>query len=189
MLSDLNLTLGRVLMARVVSNAPGGRGTLSIAGMPIDAELPAELSEGQEIKLQVRELTPERVVLAMQSDQASPATADPPALAASSVTSAQLGNGDVEVRERHQSSHAGQSPEQATHTLAIRYDAPAAGPIDLYFVLTPDALHVQVSVAAGATFDTATERAEELGDALQDSAARTATVSVRPRFDPVDLYA
>lgn len=95
----------------------------------------------------------------------------------------------MEVRERHQSSHAGQSPEQATHTLAIRYDAPAAGPIDLYFVLTPDALHVQVTVAAGTTFDTASEQAEQLGDALQDSAARTATVSVRPRFDPVDLYA
>jgi hypothetical protein len=186
LLPDVKLTLGRELMARVVGNEPGARGSLSIAGLLIDAELPPELSEGDEIKLQVRELTPERVVLAMQSDDAPPT---PPPLVPDSATGAQLGSGDIQLRERHRSDHGGQSPEQATHTLAIRYDAPSAGPVDLYFVLTPDALHVQVTVAAGETFDTAKERAENLGDALQDSAARAATVTVRPRFDPVDLYA
>jgi hypothetical protein len=189
LLSDVNLTLGRELMARVVSNEPGARGSLSIAGMIIDAELPADLSKDQEVKLQVRELTPERVVLAMQSDEAPAPTTFPPPPGPSPGIAGQGAHGNIEVRERHRSSHDGQGPEQAAHTLGIRYDAPSAGPVDLYFVLTPDALHVQVTVAAGATFDIADESAQNLGDTLNGDGARTATVTVQPRFDPVDLYA
>ena len=51
-------------MARVVTTAgPGGKGALSIAGVVIDAELPKQVKAGQDLRLVVKEVTAERVVL------------------------------------------------------------------------------------------------------------------------------
>jgi len=62
---DLKLDIGRLLMVRVASVEADGRGVLSLAGMLLEAELPESVSAGQELRLQVRELTPEKVVLAI----------------------------------------------------------------------------------------------------------------------------
>jgi hypothetical protein len=185
LLPEINLSLGRELMARVVSNDAEGHGSLSIAGMLLEAELPAELKEGQELRLQVRELTPDRVVLGLQTqDQQQPS---PQAALVPMPGQPPPGTGRLEIQERHSS--AGGDPKQATHTLALRYDAPTAGPVDMYFVLTPAALHLQLTVAAGDAFDAAHARSDSLDGSLKESAARSVTVSIKPRYDPLDLYA
>lgn len=184
LLPEINLSLGRELMARVVSNDAAGRGSLSIAGMLLEAELPEDLKEGQELRLQVRELSPDRVVFGLQPEDEQP----PPQFAPTPVpVQPSPGTGGLEVQERHSS--AGGDPEQATHTLALRYDAPTAGPVDMYFVLTPGALHLQLTVAAGDAFDAAQARSASLDGSLKETAARSVTVSIKPRYDPVDLYA
>src|SRR5437763_16962473 len=72
--AELRVAPGRALMARVMSADGSGRGSLSIAGAVVEAKLPKEVQAGQELRLSVREITPERVVLGL-SDQAGPAAA------------------------------------------------------------------------------------------------------------------
>jgi hypothetical protein len=189
LLPDISLTLGRELMARVVSNDAAGHGSLSIAGMLLPAELPAELQAGQELKLQVRELTSDRVVFGMQPQDEPQAQAELPLPLAQIVPPIPpSGNGTLLVQERHSAHADGEDPELASHTLALRYEAPNAGPVDMYFVLTPEALHLQLTVAAGAPFDRAQRLGGQLDGALSEAAERTVRVSIKPRYDPVDVY-
>ena len=53
---------------------------LSLAGMLLEAELPDNVRAGQELRLQVRELTPDKVVLAIkeESQPPPPAAVDAP---------------------------------------------------------------------------------------------------------------
>lgn len=194
LLPGVSLTLGRELMARVVSNDGAGHGSLSVAGMLLPAELPEELQAGQELKLQVRELTPDKVVFGMQAQD------EPQPQAESQLPQVPVGtpmpptpmppvdNSQVLVRERHSSHAGGKDPAQTTHTVALRYEAPSAGAVDMYFVLTPEALHLQLTVAGGVAFDLAQALGGPLDGALKEAAERTVTVSIKPRYDPVDVY-
>jgi hypothetical protein len=174
---ELRIAPGRVLMARVVT-VEGGRGSLSIAGTLIDAELPKNVRAGEDLRLVVREVSTDRVLLGL-TDQA--ASAVPPA-------PAQLpGGGSVRVSERDESASAGPSPD--THTLALRYDAPALGPVDLRFELDSGSLRVGVSLAPGGSLAAAQAGAEELRAALAAAVPHTVSVTVTPRREPLDLYA
>lgn len=191
LLPDVSLALGRELMARVVSNGIDGRGSLSIAGMLVEAQLPDELQAGQELKLQVRELTADKVVFTAQAqdDPRSQAAAQVPQIPIDAPPGPARGDGRLQVQERPSSHGGDQDPAQATHTLALRYDAPGAGPVDMFFVLSPGVLHLQLTVASGAAFDTAQALIAPLDVALEEAAERSVTVSIKPRFDPVDIYA
>ncbi len=64
----LRLRPGRAVMARVVSLAGSGRGTLAIAGAVIEAALPPGVHPGQELRLLVRHCDEQRVVFEVPSD-------------------------------------------------------------------------------------------------------------------------
>jgi hypothetical protein len=187
LLPDVSLCPGRELMARVVTN-DAGRGGLSIAGMLVEAELPEELQAGDELRLQVRELSTYRVVFGIQPD---PNRTQPQRDSEAELTAPLPPPGTrspLLVQERP-SSHADASdPTQRTHTLALRYDTPSAGPVDMYFVLAPGALHLQLTLAAGDPFEAAETTREVLRESLRASAGRAVTITVKPRFDPVDVY-
>jgi hypothetical protein len=175
--AELRVAPGRVMMARVVA-AEGGRGSLSIAGMLIDAELPKNVRAGEDLRLVVKEVSADRVLLSLTDPAAS---AVPPPLA-------QLpGGGSVRVSEREASASARTSPD--THTLALRYDAPALGAVDLRFELDSGSLRVGVSLAPGDPLAAGMAGAEELRAALADALPRTVSVTVTPRREPLDLYA
>lgn len=176
---ELKLAPGRALMARVVrAETAVARGALSIAGNVIEAELPKRLGAGDEVKLLVREVSPEKVVLSLSQEGA--AVAQPP-------VATLPGGGRVRVSERDQTPDR---PDAAgVHTLAIRYDAPSLGPVDLRFALDPASLRVTVAVAPGQPYEAARAAAAKLGDALSSSVGRTVSVSVTPRQDPVEIYA
>jgi hypothetical protein len=185
--TELRVAPGRGLMARVINVGPGGRGTLSIAGMPIDAKLPPGVQAGQDLRLVVRHVSPEQVVLSL-SGEAGAAVAQSPAVVELP------GGGHVRVTERDADSESGGRQSAAgtgRHVLALAYDAPALGTVDLRFELDPQSLRVHATLAAGGAAASASDAAVELRDALSEAlgGGRTVTVEITPRREPLDVYA
>jgi hypothetical protein len=181
--TELKIAPGRVLMARVVSADGTGRGSLNIAGTTLEAELPEEVQAGQDLRLTVRHVTPDRVELSM-SDPAA-------ALAAAAQKAALPGGGAVHVSERDagSSSGGGSGPGDGRHSLSLRYDAPALGPIDLRFDLDPESLRLTATLAAGDPVEQARVTAGDLQATLADALGRPVAVEVKPRREPLDVYA
>jgi len=178
--AELRLAPGRAMMARVVSVSPAGRGSLSIAGALIDAELPRGVEAGQELRLTVRHVSAERVVLGL-SDQNAPAAAAAPAAPLP-------GGGTVQVTERDPGgASAGRGGDR--HSMALRYEAPALGPVDLRFDLDPQSLRVSAVFAAGEPVEQARASAGELRDALSQALGRPVAVEISARREPLDVYA
>jgi hypothetical protein len=178
--AELRIAPGRAMMARVVSLNPAGRGSLSIAGALIDAKLPPGVEAGQELRLTVRHVRPEQVVLGLSDQNAPPPAAAPPA---------QLpGGGTVQVTERDaRNQSAGQGADR--HSLAIVYNAPALGPVDLRFELDPTSLRVTAVVAAGEPAEQARAHATELTSVLSEALGRPVKVDITARREPLDVYA
>jgi hypothetical protein len=100
----------------------------------------------------------------------------------------------VRVSERDADSEGGSdratAPGTGRHVLALAYDAPALGTVDLRFELDPGSLRVNVALAAGAPAARATDAAAELRDALSQALdGRPVTVEITPRREPLDVYA
>jgi hypothetical protein len=180
--TDVKLTVGRELMVRVATVTAEGRGVLSLAGMLLEAELPTNVRAGDELRLQVRELTPERVVLAIK-DESQPL----PQVAVDAPMVVPLpGGGSVKVTERDAGGLLAAGDQ--THTLTLRYDAPSLGAVDLHFTLTAGALALTVAVAPGA-YETADEHSSTLQTTLTTEVERPAKVTVVARREPVEVFA
>jgi len=115
------------------------------------------------------------------SDQNLPPPAAPPA--------AQLpGGGTVQVTERDARNRAaGKGSDR--HSLAIVYNAPALGPVDLRFDLEQTSLRVTAVLAAGEPAEQARAHATELTSALSEALGRPVTVDITARREPLDVYA
>jgi hypothetical protein len=180
--TELRIAPGRALMARVVNTDGHGRGVITIAGEPLEAALPEHVQAGQELKLVVRQATPERVVLGLADQLPNPQAQEVPLPGGGSI---RITDEDPATKGR---AGAGGRGSQ-THNLFLRYDAPALGPVDLRFELTPAALRLSVAVAPGHALQQAAAGARELQDSLQAALEQTVNVAVEPRHDPLDLYA
>ena len=64
--------------------------------------------------------------------------------------------------------------------MALRYDAPALGALDLHFELDPGGLRVQVTAPAGAAFALAQSQAPALREALAAAGTSAVSVTVNP---------
>ena len=112
--TELRIAPGRALMARVVTADGLGRGSLNIAGAVIDATLPKDIQAGQELRLTVAHVSPDRVELSLSGQ-------DPATLAAAASEAVPLpGGGTVQVAERDAGGGGGASGSQGTdrHALA-----------------------------------------------------------------------
>ena len=178
--TDIKLAVGRELMVRVASVTAEGRGVLSLAGILLDAELPGNVRAGEELRLQVRELTPEKVVLAIRDDT------PPPAAAVDLPRIPLPGGGFVKVTERDAGGPL--TAGDQTHALTVRYDAPTLGQVELRFTLSSGALALTVAVAPGA-YETTEEHAAQLQSTLAAATERPATVTVVARREPVEVFA
>jgi len=202
---DIKIVPGRAVMARVVQAPPGQKGSLSIAGYLLDAELPEDVQAGQDLRLVVKDVNAERVLLAVtdphgaeqaqqsqQSQQTQPSQplqtpAPDPSLVAPSVVPLP-GGGSVQVTEREAGGRGGRQGER--QDVVLRYDAPALGAIDLRFQMDAGALSVSVSAAPGQPLERAQAGADTLRRALTASMpGRAVSVTVTPRRGPLDLYA
>jgi hypothetical protein len=203
LLPDLRLTVGRAVMARVVS--PGGaggagganesRGTLSIAGYLLGAELPRGVKAGQELRLEVRDIDDRRVLLGI-ADHPEPepdAAAPSPAAHAATAPIPLPGGATLRIVEHPGEDEDGGgrrgSGEGSSRTLALRLDGVALGAVDLRFELDPATLRVGVALSPGAALEAATREADALRGALAAGADRAVSVTVSARRDPLDVYA
>lgn len=200
---DIKIVPGRAVMARVVQAPAGQRGSLSIAGYLLEAELPDNVRAGEDLRLVVREVSTDRVLLAItdpheatpqqqQAQQAQAPTApiplpDPSLSAPPPVPLP--GGGSVQVAERDAGGRGGGASGER-HNVLLRYDGPAVGAVDLRFAMDAQTLHLGVTMAPGQPLELARASAETLRQALAASLPeRTVSVTVSPRREPLDLYA
>jgi hypothetical protein len=177
---ELRIAPGRVLAARVLTADATGRGSLTIAGAVIEAALPKDVQAGQELRLTVRHVSPERVVLGL---------ADPSAVAAAAAPVTLPGGGTVSVGEREAGGGSAGPGSSERHALALHYDAPALGRVDLRFELDPQSLRLTATFAVGEPVERARAAAGELRDALAAGLGRPVALDINARREPLDVYA
>jgi|SRR6185312_14501996 len=207
---DIKIVPGRAVMARVVQAAPGQKGSLSIAGYVLDAELPEDVQTGQDLRLVVRDVSAERVLLAItdpreaeqsqqsqhgqesgpaqQTQQGQPLPGQPDPSAVTQPPVSLPGGGDVRVTERDAGGREGRPGER--QNVQLRYNAPALGAVDLRFQMDAGSLSLAVTLAPGQPLQLAQDGAESLRQALAASLpGRAVSVTVAPRREPLDVYA
>lgn len=178
-LPEVTLREGASVMARVASRGEG-HGVLVLAGIPLTAQLPRGVEAGATLKLRIEEVSPERVVLRM--DAQAPAL-DP--LATAPAPPRPEGP-KVAVGEPPRRAPGG---EEGGASVALAFDSPALGRIDLRIDLSTRAVQVGVEAPAGRAFEAADGAAERLRATLADAFEREASVRVTPRREPLDVYA
>src|SRR3954463_3750790 len=200
-LPELTLRPGVTLPARVMERH-GQMGLLLLAGTPLAAQLPDELKAGGPLRARgagrrahglapgggdVGERVVRRTVETPSSQQAQQSQhAVPPEVALPLP-----GGRQAEIRVTEQAAEGRGDDEAAT--VALDYDSPALGKLDLRLVQQPGGAGIQVTVGAmaGAPEERARAAAEELRAALAGATGLPATVRVvgrtpRPR---VNFYA
>lgn len=191
---DIKIVPGRAVMARVVQAEGTGRGSLSIAGFLVEAELPKDVRTGQDLRLVIKDVSAERVLLTMSDDRpdAAQQTAQPHHIATPDVPPGAVplpvpGGGMLAVTERD--AHGGRPGDGSTHSVALRYTTPQLGALDLHFTLDAGSLAVTVSVPPGPGLPLAQADADTLRQTLAEQLQRAVSVTVKPRREPLDLYA
>ena len=175
---ELSLRPGATVMARVASRGPE-HAVLMLAGLPLTARVPEEVQAGATLRLKVEEVTQERVTLRLDALPVPPAlTGTPPPPPPRARVAVQ----EPPARRR------GEDGEPA-HTVALAFHSPALGRLDLRVELSGDRVLAVVQAPPGAASERAEAGASALEAALAGRTGRTAAVRVRPRRDPVDLYA
>jgi hypothetical protein len=174
---DLSLRPGSSVVARVASRGLQ-HGVLVLAGVPLTALLPDEVKAGSTLRLKVAEVTPERVTLQIESPPSPP-------LPPGQLEAPPRGDARVHVEEGPQRRREG-GQDVAGVTLA--FESEALGRLDLRIELRADRVDVTVDVAVAA-HDAVAGAAGRLRDGLTVRTEREAAVHVRPRREPVDLYA
>ena len=186
-LPDVPIREGASLMARVASRGET-LAVIVIAGLPVTAKLPPEVEAGAVLKLKVKEVTAERVT--MQIDPQTPVqSTSPPGvtpLIGQATPQAQL-QGHVEVEEpptRRQGADG-----EPVDVVSLAFTHPTLGRLDLRLELRGEArILAEVTPLAGLPHVVASKASERLRANLE-SAGLAATVNVRPRHTPLDLYA
>jgi hypothetical protein len=183
LLPGLSLTPGRAMMARVVDADEGDGGTLAIAGYLLEAELPKELAAGQNVRLVVREVTADRVLLAAAHEQ--PAAAQMPLAAPIQLPGGAL----LGVLEDGGHEGGGGGDRSGEHALGLLLELPGVGPVELRFGLDPASVRADIATDPGPALAQAQAQAGELRESLARVCERPATVTVSARRQPLDVYA
>jgi hypothetical protein len=184
-LPELVLRPGMTLPARVMERH-GQMGLLLLAGTPLSAQLPDDLKAGDRLRLRVEDVGDQVVLRTVESPAAPPAAAPPPDLALPLPNGARA---ELRVTERAADGRGDDEPA----TVALTYDSPALGTLEMRLVLQPGGAGLQVTVGAtaGAPEERVRGAADELRKALAEATGLPATVRVisRPPTSRVNLYA
>lgn len=174
---ELVLRPGMNVVARVLERHEG-RGLISLANAVLVAELPEHVREGDKLRLQVQDTSAERVVLRLQEQPQPQAVPIPLPLPGEP----RLRVGDEDEEQRTTGDGGGES-------IALVYESPKLGPLDLRIELTGGAVRAVVGARSGQPHELASEAAERLRDALAEAVGRPADVRVEERREPLDVYA
>jgi len=191
-LPDVPLREGASMMARVASRGES-HAVIVIAGIPVTAKIPPEVVAGMTLKLKVEEVTPERVTLRIdpqqqpaQAQQATPAQTPsaPPAFGAAAAAMQLQPRVEVEEPPARRRGADGEPAD----VVSLAFNSPTLGRLDLRLELRGDRLLAEVTTPAGRSHAVAAGGAERLRAKLEE-VGLDATVNVRPRHTPLDLYA
>lgn len=181
---DVTLRLGQSLLARVAERH-GDRGILMIAGQPLVAQLPEQVRAGDVLKLAVRDITAEQVVMQMHEGRAAAEAAQhdqpvvvpfPDGQPATIAVDDQAGGGD-------------EDGDGDASAIALTYESPVLGAINLRIGMDASSVVAEVRVAAGAPLELATAASGSLREALALGTERVASVVVAPRPGSFDVSA
>lgn len=182
---EVTLRLGQSLLARVAARH-GDRGILMIAGQPLVAQLPENVRAGDVLKLAVKDISAEQVV--MQLHEGKEAAAEHPVRSDAAVIPFP-GQPPSQIVVDDQASGGDGAGEGDVAAIALTYESPALGPINLRIGMDPSAVAAEVRVGAGAPLELSQAAASVLRDALAASTERAATVTVAPRPGSFDVSA
>jgi Flagellar hook-length control protein FliK len=197
----LALTLGKELVARILT-APegGGRGLISLAGIVLEARVPAGLEAGRALRLQVTRAEPEEVVVKIVADASGhldPAAAgrvagelalrgDPDLLrAALPLADGTLwlpggAAATVTVDPDGEGPGAGAEPASGGKA-AFTLHCPQLGAIEVRLHVGPGGVRAGVVTPPGQTSELAQSGLPELVAALERATGRPATAAVSAR--------
>jgi hypothetical protein len=139
-----SLRPGAVLAARVLEN-----GLLSLAGARVKASLPDDVRPGDALRLRVKELGPERIVLQI--------VPDPPPAATAAV--ALPGGATARIVEDEQ----GGGDRVGRRAVLLRYDSPTLGRLDIHLTTSGATVHATEGPPAAAARAAAGDLAGALG--------------------------
>jgi len=199
LLPDLRLREGTTLVGRVLERH-GAHGLLALAAALVVAALPDELAAGARVRLAVADLSGEQVVLRVVEHLAAAEAGLPapaPAPGAPAPGAAPLGvpvpvplpgglQARVTVTERDARGPDGEPLEPGTASVALLYDSPRHGRIELRLAVAADAVRATVGAPSDSFAALAGERAGELRAALAQALGRLGDVAVtgaRARVD------
>jgi hypothetical protein len=183
---DVTLRTGQSLLARVAERH-GDRGILMIGGQPLVAQLPENVRSGDVLKLAVRDVTAEQVVMQMHEGKEAPQTAQQGQPTAVLVPFP--GGPPAHIVVDDQASGGEGAGEGDVAAIALTYESPALGPINLRLGMDAANVVAEVRVAAGAPLELAGAAADVLRDALAAATERVASVTVAPRPGSFDVSA
>ena len=182
-LPELVLRPGMSVVARVASRADGNNtASLVLAGALLKATVPDEVRAGDVLRLSVAETSAERVVFKLESGLAPPpeALAQPVVAQPPPPVDPRAADADGGGKDRHG------DPDRPS--VALAYETPALGRLDLRIERGPEGVVVSVTAPAGA-YALAHARATPLREALEAKLGVPASVRVLPRREPFDAYA
>ena len=180
-LPDLLLRPGMTLFARVAERE-GRHGIIVLAGSPLVAELPDEVQVGDKLRLLVQDTRGERVAMKLVQEQPAAAPQTP-------VVGLPLPDGSQARIQVDEEEHEGDADNPENASISISYDSPALGAVGFSLSVAPGTVSVRAELAAGTPFDLASESADALQTRLAEATGRSASVTVVPRREPLDLYA
>ena len=181
---EVTLRLGQMLLARVAERH-GDRGILMLAGHPLVAHLPENVRAGDVLKLAVRDISAQQIVMQIHEGKEAPhaQASDPSPLVpfpgqppSRLVVDDQAGGGEDGL-------------DDEVAAIALTYESPVLGPINLRIGMDASNVAVEVRIAAGAPLEFAQAAAPGLRERLADGTERTAAVSVVPRPGSFDVSA
>jgi hypothetical protein len=179
---DLILREGSTLAARVAEKQ-GKHGVITLAGIPLVAELPDGVKTGDTLRLLVAETRGEKVVMRLLQEQ--PAGAPPPPTV--TITQPDGSQARLTVEDDGQEGGGGRDREQAA--IALTYETPRLGAVGLRLEIAPGIVRVRAEVRAGAVYDMADDASDALRRQLVARTGRAAEVTVVPREEHFDAYA
>jgi hypothetical protein len=184
LMPETTLRPGQSLVARVAERHEG-KGILMLAGKPIVAELPADVRAGDVLRLAVKDVTAEKVVMQMREAQEA---AQPQQQNAIPLAIPFPDGQPAYVHVDDKSEGKGQG-DSSVAAVALTYESPALGPINLRLGMDPGTVIADVRIAAGAPLEIAKAAGEILKESLAERTGRVATVNVAPRPGSFDVSA
>lgn len=181
---DLILRPGATFAARVAERGEGRHGIITLAGVPLVAELPDQVQAGDTLRLLVADTRGDQVLMRLVQDQAAGQTFQTEAFIAQPDGS----QGRLTVdRDGGQEGGGERDPEHAA--IGITYATPRLGEVALRLELAPGLVRVRAEVTAGRVFDLADDASDYLRRQIAARTGRAVEVTVVPRRDHVDAYA